>query len=55
MRSRRSTAGRFIAAAGFATVLSLAAALLLFGCSEKPVSLRIYFTADDSGFLTPCG
>jgi hypothetical protein len=33
----------------------LVSALSLSGCRQKPVLLRLYFTTDVSGFLTPCG
>jgi hypothetical protein len=43
---------------GSAAVLLLAAAAAFFllpGCAGKPARLRILFTAEVSGYLTPCG
>jgi hypothetical protein len=55
MLHRRSTTGRAVPSTGFAAAVVFLAVLALIGCAESPATLRIYFTADDAGFLTPCG
>ncbi len=48
---------RFIrlSALSLPVVLLSSLAILFSGCGQKSALVRIYFTTDDAGYLTPCG